>query len=82
MARSNVIVEDIDTAVNESGEIAQAIAEGVLSRESLIPVRDVVRGDVRIDRSKPTVYKTVGMPWQDLVVAGEIYTRMPSTALR
>ncbi|WP_282825169.1 ornithine cyclodeaminase family protein [Gulosibacter sediminis] len=82
MARSNVIVEDIDTAVNESGEIAHAIAEGVLHRESLIPVRDVVRGEVRIDRSKPTVYKTVGMPWQDLVVAGEIYTRMPSTALR
>lgn len=82
MARSNVIVEDVETAINESGEIAKAIADGVLTRESLIPVRDVVRGEVRIDRSKPTVYKTVGMSWQDLVVAGEIYTRMPSTALR
>ncbi|MFD2756802.1 ornithine cyclodeaminase family protein [Gulosibacter faecalis] len=82
IARSNVIVEDIDTAINESGEIAIALAEGAITRDDLIPVRDVVRGDVRIDRSRPTVYKTVGMPWQDLAVASEIFQRLPSTALR
>lgn len=82
MGAANVIVEDIETAIAEAGEVAMAIEEGVLRREDLIPLRDVVRGTARIDRSKPTVYKTVGMAWQDLVVAGEIYKRMPSAALR
>lgn len=82
MGRSNVIVEDIDTALREAGEVALAVEAGLLSTDDLITVRDVVRGTAKIDRNKPTVYKTVGMSWQDLIVAGEVYARVPKVALR
>lgn len=32
-------------------------------------VADVVRGDVALDTSRRIVFKTVGMPWEDLAVA-------------
>lgn len=82
LGRSNVIVEDIETALREAGEVALAVKAGVLREDDLITVRDVVRGTARIDYDKPTVYKTVGMSWQDLIVAGEVYDRVPKTALR
>ncbi|SJM58849.1 ornithine cyclodeaminase family protein [Gulosibacter sp. 10] len=82
IARSNVVVEDVDTALREAGDIVLAIEEGVFDAERLIPMRDLLTGARRIDRSKPTVLKTVGMSWQDLVVAGEIYERVPKSALR
>ena len=59
-----------------------AVDAGLLDRSELITVRDVVRGTATIDRSKPIVYKTVGMSWQDLIVAAEVFERVPKTALR
>ncbi|MGO1544687.1 MAG: ornithine cyclodeaminase family protein [Gulosibacter sp.] len=82
IARSNVIVEDVETAMREAGDIVLAAKEGAIDADSLIPMRDFVRGERKIDPSKPTVLKTVGMSWQDLVVAGEIYERVPKTELR
>lgn len=82
LGRANVIVEDVETALREAGEVALAIDAGLLSADDLITVRDVVRGTAEIDRSKPTVFKTVGMSWQDLIVAAEVYNRVPQTALR
>lgn len=82
LGRSNVIVEDVETALREAGEVAMAVDAGLLDRSELITVRDVVRGTATIDRSKPIVYKTVGMSWQDLIVAAEVFERVPKTALR
>ncbi|MDJ1371306.1 ornithine cyclodeaminase family protein [Gulosibacter molinativorax] len=82
IARSNVVVEDVATAMREAGDIVLAAEEGAITAEQLIPLRDLVRGERKLDPSKPTVLKTVGMSWQDLVVAGEIYERVPATALR
>lgn len=82
IARSNVVVEDVETAMREAGDIVLAAKEGAITAEELIPLRDLVRGERKLDRSKPTVFKTVGMSWEDLVVAGEIYERVPANVLR
>lgn len=82
IARSNVVVEDVATAMREAGDIVLAAREGAITPEQLIPLRDLIRGERRLDSSKPTVFKSVGMSWQDLVVAGEIYERVPATELR
>lgn len=82
IARSNVVVEDVNTAMREAGDIVLAAKEGAITAEELIPLRDLVRGERKLDSSKPTVFKSVGMSWEDLVVAGEIYERVPTAALR
>lgn len=69
MARAQVVVEDVETALREAGDVVLAIADGDLSRDDLLLMKDVVRGDAELDPSRPLVFKTVGMPWQDLAVA-------------
>jgi ornithine cyclodeaminase len=75
MGRSVVVVEDIGTALREAGDVVMAVAEGALSPQRLLPVADVVTGAVDIDRSRPRVFKSVGMAWQDLVAAAQVYRR-------
>ncbi|MGV0373056.1 ornithine cyclodeaminase family protein [Corynebacterium pilbarense] len=72
MGAAHVMVEDVDAALREAGDVTLAIAEGALSREDLIPMKDVVAGAVKFERDRPIVFKTVGMPWEDLVVADAV----------
>ncbi|RKQ36505.1 ornithine cyclodeaminase family protein [Kocuria tytonis] len=69
MGRAQVVVEDRGTALREAGDVVQAVAEGALIEEDLVPLADVVTGAVAVDRSRPRVFKCVGMSWQDLAVA-------------
>lgn len=69
LRRSLVVVEDVDTALREAGDVILAIAEGHLTRDDLRTLAEVARGDVTRATDRPTVVKTVGMSWQDLVVA-------------
>ena len=46
-----------------------AIEKGVLTWDDVIPMVDVVRGNVALDPVRRVVVKTAGMPWQDLAVA-------------
>ena len=77
LGRSHVIVEDRNTALREAGDVAMAIAEGTLSDDDLIELHDFVRNPEMVTRDRPIVYKSVGMSWQDLAVAAEIYQRVP-----
>ncbi|WP_291314180.1 ornithine cyclodeaminase family protein [Corynebacterium sp. UBA2622] len=72
MGAAHVIVEDGEVALREAGDVTLAIADGALQVEDLIPVRDVVTGTVSLTRDRPVVFKTVGMPWEDLVVADAV----------
>ena len=36
----------------------------------MVTMAEVVRGDVVMDPAQRVVFKTVGMPWEDLAVAG------------
>jgi len=69
LGRAGVVVEDIATALREAGDVVLAIAEGTLSAADLVPMRDVVTGRATLPGDRPLVFKSVGMSWQDLVVA-------------
>jgi ornithine cyclodeaminase/alanine dehydrogenase-like protein (mu-crystallin family) len=75
MGRSQVVVEDIGVAMREAGDVVLAVREGALSGDSLIGLTDLVRGGMDLDPSRPRVFKSVGMSWQDLVVATELNAR-------
>ena len=68
-ARATVVVEDVDTALREAGDVRLAVEEGALQAADLVPMRDVVTGSALPDPRRPLVFKSVGMSWQDLVVA-------------
>lgn len=64
---SQVVVEDRPTAVREAGDVIQAIASGALAEDRLIELADVRRA------AGISVFKSVGMGWQDLAVAEAAY---------
>ncbi|HZM80543.1 MAG TPA: hypothetical protein VFC19_32805 [Candidatus Limnocylindrales bacterium] len=66
--RATVIVEDVATALRECGDVVQAIGEGALSADRLVPLKDAVGGTVDMSNG-PLLFKGSGMAWQDLVVA-------------
>jgi ornithine cyclodeaminase len=69
LARACVVVEDIATALREAGDVVLAIAEGALTERDLSSMRDVVTGAAEVPTDRPLVFKSVGMSWEDLVVA-------------
>jgi ornithine cyclodeaminase/alanine dehydrogenase-like protein (mu-crystallin family) len=69
LARSQVIVEDRDTAVREAGDVVLAIEAGELSADALVTMRQIVIGEVAPAADRPVVFKSTGMSWEDLAVA-------------
>jgi ornithine cyclodeaminase len=76
-ARATVVVEDVATALREGGDVCLAIEENALRPADLVPMRDVVTGRVVPDPARPLVFKSVGMSWEDLVVAEAVLRRIP-----
>lgn len=72
LGRATVVVEDIATALREAGDVVLAIAESTLTAADLVPMRDVLTGDIALPTDRPLVFKSVGMSWQDLVVAAAV----------
>jgi ornithine cyclodeaminase/alanine dehydrogenase-like protein (mu-crystallin family) len=63
VGRSRLIVEDVDTALAEAGDL---ILAGVQA-DQLTPLAAIVRGAAV--EVRPTLIKTVGMAWEDAVIA-------------
>jgi ornithine cyclodeaminase/alanine dehydrogenase-like protein (mu-crystallin family) len=74
-ARATVVVEDIATALREAGDVCLALDEGALQTQQLVPMRDVVTGRTRPAPDRPLLFKSVGMSWQDLVIAEVVLAR-------
>ena len=72
LGRANVVVEARDVALRECGDVIMAIGEGHLSTDDLLTMHDVVRGEATLQADRPFVFKSAGMPWQDLVIAEAI----------
>jgi ornithine cyclodeaminase len=70
------VVEDVATALREAGDVVLAIAKGAIAADGLVTIADIVTGRAVVDPARPSVYKSVGMAWQDLVVAGEVQRRL------
>jgi ornithine cyclodeaminase len=75
LRRATVVVEDVATALREAGDVVLAIADGALTRDELVPMADFVTGAVGAPADRPLVFKSVGMSWQDLVLAEAVVTR-------
>ena len=66
---AQVIVEDVEAAGREAGDVAIAVEKGALAWDDVVTMAEVVRGEVVLDPARRVVFKTVGMPWEDLAVA-------------
>lgn len=66
---STVVVETRATALREAGDVVVPVRAGTLDPGSLLELADVVRGRAVVDRTRPRVFKSVGMAWEDLVLA-------------
>ena len=49
------------------------IREGVIEAGSLVTMRDILTGTVAVDNTRPRVFTSSGMSWQDLVVATAVF---------
>lgn len=69
-ATAGVVVETAAVAMREAGDVIMAVDEGALAPEQLIGIEALVRRGRRGGRTPGiSVFKSVGMGWQDLVVA-------------
>jgi ornithine cyclodeaminase len=77
MGRAAVVVESRATALGEAGDVIQAVEAGALDPKSLITIDALVRGDSpeALARTRPRVFKSAGMSWEDVVVAGASWER-------
>ncbi|MFC7959135.1 ornithine cyclodeaminase family protein [Rhodococcoides kroppenstedtii] len=69
VSRAQVVVEDVPTALRESGDIVLAARDGAVRATELIPMAAFVTGNVAPDLDRPLFFKSSGMSWEDLVVA-------------
>ncbi|WP_452176759.1 ornithine cyclodeaminase family protein [Georgenia ruanii] len=72
VTRSTVVVESRSSALREAGDVVLAIAEGAMSEEALMTLRELVTAPAELPR-RPRLFKSTGMPWEDLVVANQIH---------
>ena len=73
VARASVVVEARANTFREAGDVVIPIATGVLREEDVTTLHDVVTGRASLPAGGPRLFKGTGMPWEDLVVAVEIY---------
>ena len=71
--RAQLVVEDIAVALREAGDLIIPIGEGAITADALVPMRDIITESVAVDRSRPRVFKSSGMSWEDLVIAAEVF---------
>jgi ornithine cyclodeaminase len=69
VGRAQVVVEDIATVQREGGDVVMAIADGALTADQLVTMRQVARGEVELAADRPVLFKGSGMGWEDAVVA-------------
>jgi ornithine cyclodeaminase len=76
MKRARVVVETREAVLGEAGELVIPIAEGTFDQDHVISdLAEVVKGaEVRQDDSDITVFKSVGLAFEDLVIARALVT--------
>lgn len=73
---ARVVVEDVEVAMREAGDVVQAVTSGVVRRDALIGLADAVGLE---PSGGISVFKSVGMGWEDLVVAQAAHRRLLET---
>jgi ornithine cyclodeaminase len=70
--RGVVVVESVTAACAEAGDVIMAMAEGALAPGDLVGLAALVRGETPATTG-PSLFKSVGMAWEDLVVASAVF---------
>lgn len=74
--RSTVIVEDTGVARREAGDVITPVRRGVVDAAHVgTGITDLVHGRVRTVEGRPRLFKSVGMAWEDLVIASAAHLR-------
>ncbi|MEV7354616.1 ornithine cyclodeaminase family protein [Kitasatospora sp. NPDC091276] len=69
VGRAELYVEARTVAAREAGDLIMA---GVAGRQ-VWNLAELVRGDALVPAGRPRFFKSVGMAWEDLAVAAEVY---------
>ena len=69
-----VVVETVGNALREAGDVILAIAAGAMTADQLVEIAAAVRRPQR--QPGLSFFKSVGMGWQDLVVAQAVFDRV------
>jgi ornithine cyclodeaminase len=67
------IVIDSDAAREEVGDVAAPLRRGIVTPENVFTIGRVISGERRLDVTRTTVFKSVGMALYDLHVARALY---------
>jgi len=80
LRRGTVFVEDRDAVLAEAGDIIIPIASGAIRADDVRgDLQDVVAGRIgRSDQAEITVFKSVGVAFEDLLIAQAIAERWPA----
>jgi ornithine cyclodeaminase/alanine dehydrogenase-like protein (mu-crystallin family) len=73
VCRSTVAVEARSAALREAGDVIAPVRAGLVELDSLIGLAELVRGEALVAPDRPRLFKSVGMAWEDLVVAASSY---------
>jgi ornithine cyclodeaminase len=72
VGRATVVVESRTSALREAGDVIGAIRAGALREDELVTLADVVCDRAVVDRTRPRLFKSTGMAWEDAVVASAL----------
>jgi ornithine cyclodeaminase/alanine dehydrogenase-like protein (mu-crystallin family) len=77
LRRADVIaIDQRQAALEEAGDLIQAIATGAISRESLVEIGTLLGAGSHERNGGPTVFKSVGIASQDWAIADLVRTRV------
>ncbi len=83
LRRATVIVESRDSALREAGDVIQALESGAIADPAeLLTLADIAAGAASPLPGRPIVFKTTGMPWQDLAVARAVLEALDNSGNR
>lgn len=71
--RAAVVVEACSAALREAGDVIVPVRAGLVDPDSLIGLASLVRDEAHVAPGRPRLFKSVGMAWEDLVVAASSY---------
>ena len=75
VARATVVVESRTAALREAGDVIAAGLDG----DALVTLPELVAG-YQPPAGRPRLFKSVGMAWEDTVVAAEVFDRTSTAA--
>lgn len=67
------VVDQIEAALSEAGEIIDAIESNIISSDSLIEIGVLLKNNVHQYKERLTLFKSVGLAIQDISIAEKVY---------